>query len=89
MYLFASHLAFDLLHDIANIDIEPEIPDNNEPPPCHLNKFVITEKEILDQLKILNVNKPAGPDSISPRILKEVASFISKPLTKLFNIHFC
>ncbi|CAG2220486.1 unnamed protein product [Mytilus edulis] len=72
--------------DIANIDIEPEIPDNNEPPPCHLNKFVITEKEILDQLKILNVNKPAGPDSISPRILKEVASFISKPLTKLFNM---
>ncbi|VDI09353.1 Hypothetical predicted protein [Mytilus galloprovincialis] len=56
--------------DIANIDIEPEIPDNNEPPPCHLNKFVITEKEILDQLKILKVNKPAGPDSISPRILK-------------------
>ncbi|CAG2226758.1 unnamed protein product [Mytilus edulis] len=72
--------------DIANIDIEPEIPDNNEPPPCHLNKFVITEKEILDQLKILNVNKPAGPDGISPRILKEVASFISKPLTKLFNM---
>ncbi|CAG2189611.1 unnamed protein product [Mytilus edulis] len=70
----------------ANIDIEPEIPDNNEPPPCHLNKFVITEKEILDQLKILNVNKPAGPDGISPRILKEVASFISKPLTKLFNM---
>ncbi|XP_071176621.1 uncharacterized protein [Mytilus edulis] len=70
----------------ANIDIEPEIPDNNEPPPCHLNKFVITEKEILDQLKILNVNKPAGPDGISPRILKEVAGFISKPLTKLFNM---
>ncbi|CAG2208763.1 unnamed protein product [Mytilus edulis] len=69
-----------------NIPPEPEIPDNNEPPPCHLNKFVITEKEILDQLKILNVNKPAGPDGISPRILKEVASFISKPLTKLFNM---
>ncbi|VDH94373.1 Hypothetical predicted protein, partial [Mytilus galloprovincialis] len=67
--------------NIANIDTEPEIPDNNEPPPCHLNKFVITEKEILDQLKILNVNKPAGPDGISPRILKDVASFISKPLT--------
>ncbi|CAG2217060.1 unnamed protein product [Mytilus edulis] len=42
---------------------KPEIPDNNELlPPCHLIKFVINEKEILDQLKILNVNKPAGSE---------------------------
>ena len=49
--------------------------------PCHLNEFIITEQEILDQLKVLNVNKPAGPDGVSPRLLKDIAYSISKPLT--------
>jgi hypothetical protein len=47
------------------------------PLPCHLNEFIITEQEILDQLKILNVNKPAGPDGVSPRLLKDIAYSIS------------
>lgn len=38
---------------MTNIDTEPEIPDNNQPPPCHLNKFVITKKDILDQLDLM------------------------------------
>jgi hypothetical protein len=46
----------------------------------------ITEQEILDQLKILNVNKPAGPDGVSPRLLKDIAFSISKPLTNIFNM---
>ena len=56
--------------NIANIDNEPVISDNVTPLPCHLNEFIITEQEILDQLKMLNVNKPAGPDGVSPRLLK-------------------
>jgi hypothetical protein len=38
--------------NIANIDNEPVISDNVTPLPCHLNEFIITEQEILDQLKI-------------------------------------
>ena len=72
--------------NIANIDNEPVISDNVTPLPCHLNEFIITEQEILDQLKILNVNKPAGPDGVSPRLLKDIAYSISKPLTKFFNM---
>ena len=72
--------------NIANIDNEPVISDNVTPLPCHLNEFIITEQEILDQLKILNVNKPAGPDGVSPRLLKDIAYSISKPLTNLFNM---
>jgi hypothetical protein len=34
--------------------------------------------------KILNVNKPAGPDGVSPRLLKDIAYSISKPLTTFF-----
>ena len=51
-----------------------------------MNEFIITEQEIVDQLKILNVNKPAGPDGASPRLLKDIAYSISKPLTKFFNM---
>jgi hypothetical protein len=40
----------------------------------------------LDQLKILNVNKPAGPDGVSPRLPKDIAYSISKPLTIFFNM---
>ena len=65
---------------VANIDNEPVISDNVAPLPCHLNEFIITEQEILDQLKILNVNKPAGSDGVSPRLLKDIADSISKPL---------
>lgn len=36
--------------NIADIDSEPEIPDNNEPHPCHLIKCVITDKEDIYQL---------------------------------------
>jgi hypothetical protein len=41
--------------NIANIDNEPVISDNVTPLPCHLNEFIITEQEILDQLKILKI----------------------------------
>jgi hypothetical protein len=35
--------------NIANIDNAPVISDNVTPLPCHLNEFIITEQEILDQ----------------------------------------
>jgi hypothetical protein len=53
-----------------------------------LNEFIITEQEILDQLKIVNVNKPAGPDGVSPRLLKDIAYSISKPLPKFLTCLF-
>jgi hypothetical protein len=40
--------------NIANIDNEPVISDNVTPLPCHLNEFILTEQEILDQLRFLN-----------------------------------
>jgi hypothetical protein len=41
---------------------------------------------MLDQLKIFNVNKPAGPDGVSPRLLKYIAYSISNPLTTFFSM---
>jgi hypothetical protein len=50
-----------------------------------LNEFIITEQEILDQLNILNINIPAAPDGVSPRLLKGIAYSISKSLPIFFN----
>ena len=90
IFIHSSDIKAEILNthfsNIVNIDSEPVISDNVAPLPCHLNEFIITEQEILDQLKILNVNKPAGPDGVSPRLLKDIAYSISKPLTKFVNI---
>ena len=50
-----------------------------------LDDFVITEQEVLDQLQVINVTKPPGPDCMSPLILKNITNSIVKPLTKLYN----
>lgn len=44
---------------------------------------IITEQDVTNQIKVLNVTKPPGPDGISPRFLKATSSAIYKPLTKL------
>ena len=74
--------------NIANIDNESDLSYNVTPPSYQLNEFIITEQEVLDQLNILNINKPGGPDGISPRLLKNIAYSISKPLTKFVNMSF-
>ncbi|XP_031633556.1 uncharacterized protein LOC116347189, partial [Contarinia nasturtii] len=44
----------------------------------------IKEVDVLRALKSINVNKGAGPDGISPKMLKNCAHTLSKPLTALF-----
>ena len=46
-------------------------------------KFSI--QDIKDVLKNLNVSKSCGPDLISPRLLKEGADILARPLCILFN----
>ena len=45
----------------------------------------ITQQDVIDVLSNLSIIKACGPDMISPRLLKEGASVISKPLTTIFN----
>ena len=58
------------------------LPDRDIPV---LKDFTITEDEVFNQLKSLNVNKDCGPDGIPNKIFKMIAIFIKEPLTKLFN----
>ncbi len=50
-----------------------------------LHTFSITESDVSKCIDKLKINKTPGPDTISPRILKEVKSELVKPLTLLFN----
>ena len=45
----------------------------------------VTQQNVIDVFSYLNVTKACRPDLISPRLLKEGASVISKPLTMIFN----
>ena len=56
-----------------------------ESPVPILNTITITEREVLNLLNSLDVNKSCGPDNLPPKILKLVALLIVTPLTKLFN----
>ncbi len=51
----------------------------------YLNNIHITERDILEAVNNINVNKTSGPDKISPSILKEVKKEISHPLLILFT----
>ncbi|MGH0123268.1 UNVERIFIED_CONTAM: hypothetical protein FKN15_021008, partial [Acipenser sinensis] len=50
-----------------------------------LNKFSITEAEVLKGLGALKINKSPGPDEILPIVLKEMKEVIYKPLTKIMQ----
>ena len=39
----------------------------------HMKAIHITENEVKDQLQILNICKPPGPDTVSPKVLKQIA----------------
>ncbi|XP_072028470.1 uncharacterized protein [Amphiura filiformis] len=50
-----------------------------------LGSIQIEESDVLEILCSLDTSKAAGPDGISPRLLKECASQIAHPLCHIFN----
>ena len=61
------------------------MPENPNTPDFNLNSITIIEQDVNDQLDNLNVNKPGGPDEISPKLIKALGYHLVKPLTLLFN----
>ena len=59
------------------------------PKPQHitsvLHKSIFTEEKIKKKLLALKTTKSPGPDKIHPRVLKEVATAIAKPLYWIFS----
>ena len=56
-----------------------------EPRTQKLLSHIVSEDQMERALKSLKIDKSPGPDGLHPRVLKEVATEIAKPLTILFN----
>ena len=48
----------------------------------------VTTKELLQQIKRLNPKKTSGPDSLKPKLIRDSAEHIAKPLTYIINLSF-
>lgn len=66
--------------EISSLPVEPQLPDlplHGPGPPNHMNNLIISDQDVLDQIHILNVTKPSGPDGIPPLIIKKYISIYS------------
>ncbi|MCG8116730.1 MAG: reverse transcriptase domain-containing protein, partial [Candidatus Thiodiazotropha endolucinida] len=66
-------------------DDNTSLPTDVPQPQNFLNLISTTPTEVRSILKSLQLGKAAGPDSINNRILKELATPLSVPLSELFN----
>ena len=66
------------------IDDNKSLPEL-EPTKHSLNVIQIACQDVRDVLRNLNVSKSCGPDLISPRLLREGADILDKPLSIVFN----
>ncbi len=77
MPFFASVFTYEDLGDM-----KPFTAKHNDD--TYLNNIHITERDILEAVNNINVNKTPGPDKISPRNYKEIKKEISHQLLILF-----
>ena len=73
--------------------IEPEwtwvLNDEDKPNISKVINIEITQELIQKKLCKLNINKSPGPDNLHPRVVKELADVLVKPLHIIFNLSLC
>ena len=66
--------------DASNATLPPFTPSTTT-----LSRIHVTNQDVLDVLKLLDVSKACGPDLLSPRLLKEGATVLSQHMSDIFN----
>ena len=61
-------------------DIPPKLLSTQQ-----LQSFDISEEDVMKELKLLQPNKSPGVDGIHPRVLRELAEDLAKPVTTLLK----
>ncbi|CAH8546979.1 unnamed protein product [Dicrocoelium dendriticum] len=65
---------------LTSVEFVPRVPDGS-----YLAEFTVGETQVLKLLQELYPSKAAGPDSIHPKLLHELAGELSGPLTMVFQ----
>ena len=67
-------------------DTNAHLPNFVAPNYDTLNEIVVTQQDVIYAINELDANKASGPDSISPKLIKEGKHELAYPYTKLFNL---
>ena len=71
----------------SNVNLEnARLPDDGVTPGPILENISITENDVRDIIKTLDVNKSTGHDGMSCRMIKAAGDVLVPPLTRLFNL---
>ncbi len=86
----SKHMAKILNSNFASVfttEDKETIPEGLAPPrrATPLETDAISAQDVKKYLVKLDTNKSMGPDSLSPRLLKELKQQILQPLTNMFN----
>ena len=80
-----SQVLNDFFSSVFVQESKDNIPTFDKEVENNLSNIQITENDMLNVLKSLNVNKSPGPDGIHPKILRELCNELSYPLKVLFD----
>ena len=64
---------------------DKNVPDKQMETVKTIGEVIITERLVKEKIKNLKENSAAGPDGISPKLLKSAAEELVKPLTIIFR----
>ena len=75
----------DFFTSVFTKDTDNEMPDIVPKEVPELNDILINPTIVKKKLENLKINKSPGPDTLHPRLLKELSEVLSYPLSLIFN----
>ena len=61
------------------------LPDDDPNFEISFNSINITQQDVKDQINLLNVSKPGGPDEVMSRLIKIACNPLIEPHSQLYN----